>query len=609
MGQAAITHRNDGAVDNPRDAESWFSWVAATDTRNFCAHDTLLDWLDNYGEKKGFIPDHKRPAYEPRTDFLKFMFRKAREFETAVISGLERSVSLIKIESGASRDLAATNATWEAMLNGADAIYHAVLRNPETRTFGTADLLLRSDVLAKLFPSSLPKETISKPAPGLKGSKWHYRVVEIKYTTLDILAGGQISSSELPYIIQAWIYNEALGRLQEYLPDTACLLGRSWKDKDGRGSSCMERLASVKCAGAIGKKGDAAAIAQEACAWIRDMRTKGAAWEVLPTPSVPQLYPNMKNSDKDQPWHLAKKEIATQLNELTLLPQVNVTGRNTALRQGIKSWRDEKCTSSALSVTGPKMAPLLDRIIESNRAVKNTLFPDSVKVNEHLWRDPAPLEFFVDFETVNDLDDDFSKFPFKGGLNAIFMIGCGYLEKKNDQSSWRFKIFCTKTLNTSEEMRIIQEWVSFMEGVAKERGIPLAGNSRLFHWTAAELSMLENAYNSAKSRHGKAWPDFSWVDLCSRVIKEEPVTVSGAFGFGLKEIAKPMHKHGFINTSWTDGPMDGLGATVGAWFCNAEASKNGTSMVDIDLMHDITKYNEVDCKVMMEILEYLRRNR
>jgi hypothetical protein len=41
--------------------------------------------------------------------------------------------------------------------------------------------------------------------------------------------------------------------------------------------------------------------------------------------------------------------------------------------------------------------------------------------------------------------------------------------------------------------------------------------------------------------------------------------VTGAFGFGLKAIARAMAAQGLIETTWEDGPADGLGAMVGAW--------------------------------------------
>ena len=87
----------------------------------------------------------------------------------------------------------------------------------------------------------------------------------------------------------------------------------------------------------------------------------------------------------------------------------------------------------------------------------------------------------------------------------------------------------------------------------------------------------------------------------------EPVVVKGAMDFGLKSIARAFQSHGFIGTLWKEGPADGLGAMVGAFWCHQEASQGSVSMHDSLLMHQIGDYNEVDCLVMMEAINYLRR--
>ena len=50
----------------------------------------------------------------------------------------------------------------------------------------------------------------------------------------------------------------------------------------------------------------------------------------------------------------------------------------------------------------------------------------------------------------------------------------------------------------------------------------------------------------------------------------------------------------------------GLGAMVGAWRCDGEAKEQAVPMGQLPLMNEIAHYNEVDCKLMMEIVCYLR---
>ena len=144
--------------------------------------------------------------------------------------------------------------------------------------------------------------------------------------------------------------------------------------------------------------------------------------------------------------------------------------------------------------------------------------------------------------------------------------------------------------------------------MAKDEDYPWKiDGSLVFHWSHAEVSTLETAYNSATARHpGKPWSAPNWFDFLKKVIREEPVVVRGALGFGLKAIAKSMHAQGLIETSWGDGPTDGLGAMVGAWTAAHEAAASGRKLSEMPLIKEIEDYNEVDCKVMMEIVRCLR---
>jgi len=55
--------------------------------------------------------------------------------------------------------------------------------------------------------------------------------------------------------------------------------------------------------------------------------------------------------------------------------------------------------------------------------------------------------------------------------------------------------------------------------------------------------------------------------------------------------------------------MGGLGAMVGAWWCEAEAARTGVTLPGLSLMTEIGRYNEVDCRAMAELVAWLRANR
>lgn len=48
---------------------------------------------------------------------------------------------------------------------------------------------------------------------------------------------------------------------------------------------------------------------------------------------------------------------------------------------------------------------------------------------------------------------------------------------------------------------------------------------------------------------------------------------------------------------------------IGAWWCDAEAARVGGSVREVELMAEIGRYNEVDCRTMAELVGWLRANR
>ena len=612
MGKQAIARDGSGTERVLASRLEWDEWVAASSTRNHVLDDPLLDWLDRYGESKGFEQDRT----DARTDFLGFIFRKGVEFERAVVQHLRglgvgevRTLSSEDSSLTPSRDLGLAFATWDAMADGVAIIDQGVLRDPEHRMYGMPDLLVRSDVLAELFPEALSSQAAAVAAPDLDIGNCHYVVVDIKYTTLSLLASGKLSNSGSPvaYKVQVHVYNRALGRVQGYVPPAAFLLGRGWKQTAGdtpiRVGDCMSRLGPVEHdektpGGSLGQRADAAA------GWIRRMRRDGDSWDVLPTPSVEELRPHAGGDSGV--WGSRVKRIVEVGGDLTVLHRVGVDSRRKANASGLFDWRDKRVTAAALGVKGASMAPRLQKLLDVNRTPGPVVRPDRVEAARSSWIDTPPLEFYVDFETVNDIDDDFSTIPAKGGQPLVFMVGCGHIE----DGEWRFECFIADQLTESAEAVVIEQWLSHMTAV-RDRLDPGA-RPKVYHWSSAERASLETAYNAAVKRHGdrgKRWATPRWFDFLSQVIRKEPVVVRGAHGFGLKAITSALHDAGLVETRWQTGPTDGLGAMVGAWWCQHEvAQERAGRLLDIDLMKEIRAYNEVDCKAMMEIVRYLREN-
>jgi hypothetical protein len=606
IGRAAITQRDDGDLVDPRTDADWLDWVAARDLRNWCDDDLLQDWLSEYGEQHGFRRDDQLAGYDRVFDLARYLMDQGRRFEQAVLVDLQQRwpVTRITTRPDEARSLAAAEATWEAMKNGAPAIASGVLRDPERRTYGIADLLVRSDVLGELCPDAFVGDQLELPVIAMRHGR-HYRVVEVKFSTLHLLKDGSLGAGSLDVMTQTWIYNEALGRIQGFTPPASYVAGRAWRQGAERGDRCWEKLARVPREAFVrARDEDLGAVVADALAWVRRVRTEGAEWRALPIPSVPELWPNMKASS-DFPWHTAKAEIAAKLGELTILPRVNTELRAAAHAVGVTRWDDARTSSTLLGLDG-QHGRTLDAVIAVNRDTGDVLRPDRVSADEEQWRVPPPVEAFVDFEFVHDMDDDFSTFPQKGGQALIFQIGSGTYRDRR----WSFRQFTVDDLGVEAEARMIDDWLAHLADLAREAGCASASDVRLVHWSLAEESNFERAYESARSRHpDRSWPPLAWYDLLGRVFRAQPIVVKGAFSFGLKSIARAMRAHGLIETAWGEGLADGAGAMAGAWSAAADSRARGRSLSESPVMQEIARYNEVDCRVMAEILDYLRRKR
>ena len=596
------------AVFQPPD--DWNDWVSASALWNYFQENTLADWLKLHGAAKGFREDAPMCDLEESLDFGQFSKAQGNAFEACVTRYLGDRYELVTIADGGWRDSQSPERQAEtraALCRGCAIVHSGVLWDFESKTYGVPDFLIRSDVFDDLFPGHLADGEATQGAEAL-GDAWHYIVVDAKFTTLKLNAPpkagakpskryppGEVGSGDhFPaYKAQLFIYNEALSQLQGYKPRHAFLLGRGWEQRqegrDTSGTNALARLGPVSV-------GEEPAKLRDAVAWVREVRTDGCNWNVLPSPTRRELRPPSLAVAK-RPWKNATRDIAERLDDPIIVSGVGTAKREAAAQRGITSWR--KATPEQLGAK-EKTASRLQAILDVNRLDGPPVRPARVRAAESEWRQRPALEFFVDFETVNDLNDDFSRFPEKGGQAMIFMIGCGHMAG----GEWNFHCFIADRLDLPSEERIITDWLEHMNTVRKRVGNSGFG-AKVFHWSDAEVGQFAGA---VKRHPQRAWVKPGWFDLHKKVVKAEPVVVRGAFGFGLKEVAKALHQLRKIGTFWEDSAVDGQGAMVGAWRCDREAAENGIRLEETALMRKIRKYNQVDCRVMQEILDYLRKN-
>lgn len=570
-------------------------YVSASHTRNYMLRDTLVDWLKKHGRHVVKVPE------TPKKDdgFIKFIMERGIEFEEKLVKHINDTILPVEYVSDKITD-ESVEKTIELMKAGVPIIHSAPLRNTYNKTQGVADLLVRSDELYKIVnecPLTLEEEITSAPK---LGKHYHYVVIDIKFSTLPLRADGVhlLNSGSYPaYKAQILIYNDAVARIQGYKPRCAFIMGRRWTytTKGIRYSKleCLDRL------GVIDYKGvDKPYVAEtrKALRWVRNNRKNGHKWSVFP-PSRKELYPNMcKDSGK---WQKHKEKIADQIGEISNIWYCGEKHRNNGFANGIKSWRDPRCTSANIGMRGVRAAAI-DKILDINRQNVDKIRPKRIKHNLFKWKDECN-EIFVDFETLADIFAPFSNLPVQEHTDMIFMIGV-YC-KTGKGGGWEYKNFICKEPTYDEEYRIMNEFTELVKKLKYPKMWYWFAEKRI--WKKSENRQYDISESEDKCEHIETWTDKwgDWADLCD-VFKKEPIVVNGCFKFGLKAVASAMKKHKLITTGIESECDSGMTAMVQAWKCY----KNYSDPANCDVMNDIATYNKFDCCVLQDILSYLRSN-
>lgn len=645
-------------------------FVSATRVRNYLMRDPLLDWFRLYYDTLGFnSPDDRelmskkpaewsrameeaRAAIQKEYSSLNILFEKGNRFESLVVNHLTsryptECVTILQ-KACPVQDIHELYAkqTMDEMKKGTPIIFQAPLINYSNRTFGIADIILRSDWVNILFPFA-NYEFGDVSAEHLEGD-YHYVVIDIKWSTIPLTVNElNVQNCKMypAYKGQLAIYTAAIGQMQGYTPDKAFLLGKAWKSSSTRGGTMTVRQ-GYNCFHSLGHidfnswDNKYLKMTHDGISWIRDVRYNGQNWQVLPIPSRPELYPNMNNTQYDSPYHSPKKAVSDKIDELTSVWRIEVKHRETAHSQGVLKWSDPRCTPNLLGIKGDKVAPTLNQVLGINRDNDplQKVWPESVTINHHNWQERMDIEFFVDFEamqspfdpsaTMNILDSHDDK------VGALFMIGVGY---EDEFGRWVYRSFniepCSlKHIDTlkANERKMVAEFQQFIVDAVNHHievhqiAAPELCQPKLFHWGHAERTLIGSVCANNSGLFDTLNPTnnhVEWVDML-KVFWDEPIVVKGAKRFGLKEIAGNMKKLGLIETEWPSlGPGDGLEAMVVAinYFNLLEEASNVLDPIHRkqlehkiaegkETYENVIRYNEVDCKSVWEIVTYLRNN-
>ncbi len=574
--------------------------VSATSLYNYMLKDSLVDYLKATKSTKSTKPINKPinttpiltnvsqlPEDSPKS-LTEFLFKRGVSFEDEIITLINTSrIPVVSVSSYI--DKKSLMKTKELMKEGVPLIHSAPVKNNLNKTVGIIDLLIRSDYLNTLTGTQvLNDEEQFTPSP-LLDKPYHYVVLDIKFSTIPLRADGIhiLNSMSYPaYKAQCLIYTDAIGLIQGYTAPYAFIVGRRWNyTKNGINHNSNSFLSRVGRISYNTVDSEYKETTKKAVEWVKDVRKNAKKWS-LTSPLREELYPNM-SADSGE-WNYAKQELANEIGEMTSIWNVGVKNRNAAIKKGITSWRDDKCTAKSMDIHGTR-APVIDAILNINRQTEDLIRPAKIQSNLGDWRD-GKNEVYVDFETFSDI------FSEERNTDMIFMIGVGWF--KNGE--WNYSSFICKSANYTEELRIITEFVNFVSEMNFPRLVYWSAEDRF--WKAALNRQCQHLLEPNTMEKIKTI-NSSWFDLL-KLFQTEPIVINGCFNYRLKSVAAAMRKHKMITVCMESDCNNGMTAMLDAWKVYQTIDQPDKSSI----MQDICKYNEFDVKVLGEMISYLRNN-
>ena len=564
---------------------NWNNMISASNVINYMIDDPLLDWIKYYNITNiNTKPNHTDTNinHNNSSSHTNFIMNEGLKFEQTIYSDLKDKYNTIQIaESYEARSVEKFNSTIQSMKKGIEIIYQGVLHDYENCLYGCPDLLVRIDRINDIFNKNLvAQDEIDK----MNGT-FCYVVVDIKHSTLSFSQNKTnesllLNSNSIPrYKGQLAVYNRLLGSVQLFEPKCVFIIGKN---------NCIGTIDYTDYDKSYYIKLD------QAIEWIHRMRKDGHKWKLLPRPSCSELYPNMKNIT-DTSYYKIKKELSNKINEITSIWQCGYKKRVTAHNNRIYSWKNKKCTSVNMGFNPSKTSTTLDNILNINR--QNKININMRNINEKpVILDDTMIEFYIDYETINN---NIGQLTIDSTSDYIFMIGVGWEEN----TKWCFKNFILESMDSASEIVMMENFWNFINGMIRDREVEYS-NVRFIHWTQAEPTFYKKFLEKNNN-----FPQLNFYDLHNYFLSNN-IVVKDAFNFSLKTIANAMYKNKLIETCWNSDSecSNGLDAMFLAYSLYTERNRIASNPIASNpTMISISNYNMIDCKVMWEILRYIRK--
>ena len=514
---------------------------------NYINNDKLVDWFELYHQDK-----------KQNNLFLNFIGDKTKQFRNKFTTLLKDKLQdndlyidinrkyvpdyLTDINIQIADNLELIEDTKKAMADNIPIIFNGVLSDnssPDILKYYKYNVLIKVKYLNYLF--KIPDEFTNKEQNAYINIQIYYAKLDLTNDKLHLIR----NPKQTRYILNSLFANDILNKNQTQKISNGLIIGRKSVYKSKVKLSCFDRIAFVN----YDKKDIIYKKINEAIKWHTLIRTKEAAdWTIQ---TIPHSYlPNM-NVNNDQ-WADFKNQIAQERRELTLINGLSINTRDKLHSQGIYT-------------------------IEDYFKPEFNLYKD-YDINIHLKEDFIQLNknasecIYLDFEYLNDLNDDLNNYPYTNDDSIIYLIGIYYKKK--------YLNFC----DLNEEKQIFEQFLRFL----KTNNI-----KTIFYWGSFEFVNMYKLIDKYHLTYGKILIDsINKIDVCkyfkSQISIYKLITNYNIYNYGIKDIARGLYNKGIIKHIWPDN-MTGGDSMVELWN-------------NLDNIGRIIEYNKNDCIILHSII-------
>lgn len=532
--------------------------ISFKDLKNYIINDSLSDWFEKINDKYN--------AYEKTepTNFEILLRKNKNTYKENFINFLMNTNHHI-----------ATNLDYQSVKDKIDMKHKCIFVKPilyhsKYDISVIPDFIIHRDIFNEIFNEvhipNLPLYIVSDIV---------YQTVHLNSDMTDLI------NENILYYYKCKIYlcNKILG-----LNDYGILFAKEYKYKD----NILKKKSIV---GRFLFNDDIQEKIESALSWLDNLNNYYDEWLIYPKPTITELYPNM--NIKTGPWIKEKCRLAEEIKEITLVWNISYHKRCLLHDKGIYTWSDPLLLNNIYpyDVHVSERHRIQEKMIHMNRQNELKISPRRIKNRDfinHIKDKTASI--ILDIESVINIEERTSYFndKIRDEIPKICIIGC--INLKNNI----FKDFTIRYLDLEEEEKIIKYWLQYLKRV-------VGNDIKIYHWSSAERVYID--YMRSQYPH-LDYPNFTYVDLLS-YFKNEPITIQGCFGYGLKEIVKMLYNHELINNKWVDD-TDGLEAMIKIIHKSNDALNKKIPIKRYTEIKKIIYYNYMDCKVIVDILEMLK---